>query len=136
MVGDNDARAFGTYTQAGQDYGTTLPWTRMLLVSVLYVNQEMVLRLGAVTSVGHARLVPERLGEFLGAFSVIDPFPADALTVVTEFIVARLSRGCRRAGAGAHHRAGNRRAQLKQDAVTDHGQMAKTSHDIHRTATS
>ena len=33
--------------------------------------------------------------------------------------VTRLSRGCRRAGAGAHHRAGNRRAQLKQDAVTD-----------------
>jgi hypothetical protein len=24
MVGDNDAGAFGTYTQAGQDYGTTL----------------------------------------------------------------------------------------------------------------
>jgi hypothetical protein len=24
MVGDNDAGAFGTYTQAGQEYGTTL----------------------------------------------------------------------------------------------------------------
>ena len=24
MVGDNDAGAFGTYTQAGQNYGTTL----------------------------------------------------------------------------------------------------------------
>ena len=49
MVGDNDAGAFGTYTQAGQDYGTTLLWTLVLLVPVLYVNQEMVLRLGAVT---------------------------------------------------------------------------------------
>src|SRR3984885_12790877 len=27
MVGDNDAGAFGTYTQAGQNYGTTLLWT-------------------------------------------------------------------------------------------------------------
>jgi hypothetical protein len=49
MVGDNDAGAFGTYAQAGQDYGTTLLWTLLLLVPVLYVNQEMVLRLGAVT---------------------------------------------------------------------------------------
>src|SRR6266478_4087260 len=42
MVGDNDAGAFGTYTQAGQDYGTTLLWTLLLLIPVLYVNQEMV----------------------------------------------------------------------------------------------
>jgi len=46
MVGDNDAGAFGTYAQAGQDYGTTLLWTLLLLIPVLYVNQEMVLRLG------------------------------------------------------------------------------------------
>jgi Mn2+/Fe2+ NRAMP family transporter len=35
MVGDNDAGAFGTYTQAGQDYGTALLWTLVLLVPVL-----------------------------------------------------------------------------------------------------
>ncbi|MDP9095956.1 MAG: divalent metal cation transporter, partial [Pseudomonadota bacterium] len=60
MVGDNDAGAFGTYTQAGQNYGTALLWTLLMLVPVLYVNQEMVLRLGAVTGVGHARLILER----------------------------------------------------------------------------
>ena len=86
MVGDNDAGAFGTYTQAGQDYGTTLLWTLLLLVPVLYVNQEMVLRLGAVTGVGHARLILERFGRFWGAFSVIDLFLLNALTIVTEFI--------------------------------------------------
>src|SRR5580704_5571371 len=64
MVGDNDAGAFGTYTQAGQDYGTTLLWTLALLIPVLYVNQEMVLRLGAVSGVGHARLILERFGRF------------------------------------------------------------------------
>jgi hypothetical protein len=36
MVGDNDAGAFGTYTQAGQDYGTALLWTLALLIPVLY----------------------------------------------------------------------------------------------------
>ena len=86
MVGDNDAGAFGTYTQAGQNYGTTLLWTLMLLVPVLYVNQEMVLRLGAVSGVGHARLILERFGKFWGTFSVIDLFLLNALTIVTEFI--------------------------------------------------
>jgi NRAMP (natural resistance-associated macrophage protein)-like metal ion transporter len=86
MVGDNDAGAFSTYTQAGQDYGTTLLWTLLLLVPVLYVNQEMVLRLGVVTGVGHARLILERFGKFWGVFSVIDLFLLNALTIVTEFI--------------------------------------------------
>src|SRR6202049_3050345 len=86
MVGDNDAGAFSTYTQAGQNYGTTLLWTLVLLIPVLYVNQEMVLRLGAVSGVGHARLILERFGRFWGAFSVIDLFLLNALTIVTEFI--------------------------------------------------
>jgi Mn2+/Fe2+ NRAMP family transporter len=63
-----------------------LLWTLLLLVPVLYVNQEMVLRLGAVTGVGHARLIFERFGKFWGAFSVIDLFILNGLTIVTEFI--------------------------------------------------
>src|ERR1700733_9182015 len=91
MVGDNDAGAFGTYTQAGQNYGTTLLWTLLFLIPVLYVNQEMVLRLGVVSGVGHARLILERFGRFWGAFSVIDLFVLNALTIVTEFIGISLS---------------------------------------------
>lgn len=86
MVGDNDAGAFGTYAQAGQNYGYTLLWTLLLLVPVLFINQEMVVRLGAVTGVGHARLILERFGKFWGAFSVIDLFLLNALTIVSEFI--------------------------------------------------
>ncbi len=91
MIGDNDAGAFATYGQAGQNYGTRLLWTLLLLVPVLYVNQEMVLRLGAVTGVGHARLILERFGKFWGAFSVIDLFLLNALTIVTEFIGVSLA---------------------------------------------
>ncbi len=93
MVGDNDAGAFSTYGQAGQNYGTALLWTLLLLVPVLYVNQEMVLRLGAVTGVGHARLILERFGKFWGAFSVIDLFVLNGLTIVTEFIGISLALG-------------------------------------------
>jgi len=93
MCGDNDAGAFSTYGQAGQNYGTRLLWTLLLLVPVLYVNQEMVLRLGAVTGVGHARLILERFGKFWGAFSVIDLFILNALTIITEFIGITLAAG-------------------------------------------
>jgi len=93
MIGDNDAGAFSTYGQAGQNYGTHLLWTFILLIPVLYVNQEMVLRLGAVTGVGHARLILERFGRFWGAFSVIDLFLLNALTIITEFIGITLAAG-------------------------------------------
>ncbi len=86
MVGDNDAGGVATYSQAGQNYGTSLLWTLILLIPVLIVNQEMVVRLGAVTGVGHARLIRERFGRFWGLFSVGDLFVLDFLTIVTEFI--------------------------------------------------
>jgi len=93
MIGDNDAGAFSTYGQAGQVYGTKLLWTLILLIPVLYVNQEMVLRLGAVTGVGHARLILSRFGKFWGAFEVIDLFLLNGLTIVTEFIGITLAAG-------------------------------------------
>lgn len=93
MVGDNDAGGVATYAQAGQNYGMALLWTLALLIPVLYVNQEMALRLGAVTRVGHARLIFERFGKFWGAFSVGDLLILNALTIVTEFIGVALALG-------------------------------------------
>jgi Mn2+/Fe2+ NRAMP family transporter len=91
MFGDNDAGGVSTYAQAGQDYGTRLLWVLVLLVPVLVVNQEMVVRLGAVTGVGHARLIHERFGRVWAAFSVGDLVLVNALTIVTEFIGVALA---------------------------------------------
>jgi Mn2+/Fe2+ NRAMP family transporter len=91
MVGDNDAGGVATYSQAGQNYGTSLLWVLILLIPVLIVNQEMVVRLGAVTGVGHARLINERFGRFWGWFSVGDLFLLNFLTIVTEFIGVSLA---------------------------------------------
>jgi len=91
MVGDNDAGGVATYAQAGQNYGYSLLWTLLLLIPVLIVNQEMVVRLGAVTGVGHARLINERFGRFWGWFSVGDLFILNFLTIVTEFIGVSLA---------------------------------------------
>ena len=93
MVGDNDAGGVSTYAQAGQNYGTSLLWVLLLLIPVLIVNQEMVIRLGAVTGVGHARLINERFGRFWGWFSVGDLFVLNFLTIVTEFIGVSLALG-------------------------------------------
>jgi Mn2+/Fe2+ NRAMP family transporter len=86
MVGDNDAGGVSTYAEAGQNYGYSLLWVLLLLIPVLIVNQEMVVRLGAVTGVGHARLINERFGRGWGWFSVGDLFLLNFLTIVTEFI--------------------------------------------------
>ncbi|HUY63918.1 MAG TPA: Nramp family divalent metal transporter, partial [Acidimicrobiales bacterium] len=93
MVGDNDAGGVATYAQAGQNYGLSLLWTLPLLIPVLVVNQEMVVRLGAVTGVGHAKLINERFGRFWGSFSVTDLFVLNFLTIVTEFIGVSLALG-------------------------------------------
>ena len=91
MVGDNDAGGVATYSQAGQNYGTSLLWVLLLLIPVLIVNQEMVVRLGAVTGVGHGKMIFERFGRFWGAFSVGDLFLLNFLTLVTEFIGVSLA---------------------------------------------
>src|SRR5437763_3216824 len=91
MVGDNDAGGVSTYAQAGQNYGTSLLWVLLLLVPVLIVNQEMVVRLGAVTGVGHARLIIERFGRGWGWFEASYLFLQNFLIIVTEFIGVSLA---------------------------------------------
>ncbi len=91
MVGDNDAGGVSTYVQAGQNYGTSLLWVLLLLVPVLIVNQEMVVRLGAVTGVGHGRLIVERFGRAWGLFISSFLFLQNFLIIVTEFIGVSLA---------------------------------------------
>lgn len=55
----------------------------LLLTPVLIVNQELVVRLGAVTGVGQPRLVNERFGKDWGWFSVGDPLALNFLTIAT-----------------------------------------------------
>src|SRR3989475_7562143 len=91
MVGDNDAGGVSTYAQAGQDFGYSLLWTLVLLIPVLIVNQEMVVRLGAVTGVGYARLIKERFGLFWAWFSVGGLFLLNFLIISTELIGVSLA---------------------------------------------
>jgi NRAMP (natural resistance-associated macrophage protein)-like metal ion transporter len=91
MVGDNDAGGVSTYAQAGQNFGYTLLWTLPLLIPVLIVIQEMVARLGAVTGVGHGRLIRERFGRYWGNLSIFSILFLNFLIIITEFIGISLS---------------------------------------------
>src|SRR5438309_1208719 len=91
MVGDNGAGGVSTYAQAGQDFGYSLLWSLLLLIPVLIVNQEMVVRLGAVTGVGYARLISERFGRAWGWFSAGGIFFLNFLTISTEFMGVSLA---------------------------------------------
>ena len=91
MVGDNDAGGVSTYAQAGQNFGYTLLWTLPLLIPVLIINQEMVARLGAVTGVGHGRLIRERFGKRWGNISISSILLLNFLIIITEFIGISLS---------------------------------------------
>jgi Mn2+/Fe2+ NRAMP family transporter len=91
LVGDNDAGGVATYAQAGQDMGYSLLWTLVLLVPVLIVNQEMVVRLGAVTGVGLAKLITERFGKLWGWYTAGALFLLNFLVISTEFIGVTLA---------------------------------------------
>jgi NRAMP (natural resistance-associated macrophage protein)-like metal ion transporter len=86
MGGGNDAGGVQVYLQLGQDYGMKLLWCLVLLFPILFFCQEMVVRLGAVSGVGHGKLIYSRFGKLWGTFSVGDLFIINAVTIVVEFI--------------------------------------------------
>ncbi|MDB5065243.1 MAG: manganese transporter [Chloroflexi bacterium] len=93
MVADNDAGGVATYAEAGQDHGSRLLWMLLLLLPVLIVNQEMAARLGAVSGVGHIRLILARFGRLWSALALGDLVVLCGLTLVTEFIGVRIAAG-------------------------------------------
>jgi Mn2+/Fe2+ NRAMP family transporter len=93
IVTSNDAGGLSLFGQAGQDYGLRFLWLLPVLALVLFVNQEMVARLGAATGAGHARLIFERFGRRWGMFAVGDLLLLNLLTIVTEFIGVSLALG-------------------------------------------
>jgi Mn2+/Fe2+ NRAMP family transporter len=91
MAADNDAGGISTYAQAGQDYGVRIVWLVVLLMPVLFINQEMAARLGAVTGAGHAQLITARFGKRWGGFALADLLALNLLTLVTEFVGVSMS---------------------------------------------
>jgi Mn2+/Fe2+ NRAMP family transporter len=62
MLADTDAGSAIVAAQSGAQWGYRLLIWQVLLVPVLYVVQELTLRLGLTTRRGHGELIAERLG--------------------------------------------------------------------------
>ncbi len=62
MLADTDAGSVITAAQSGARWGYKLLLLQVLLIPVLYVVQELTVRLGLVTGRGHGELIRERFG--------------------------------------------------------------------------
>ena len=59
---DNDAGGVATYSIAGAHFGYQMLWMLIVITVMLYVTQEMGMRLGVVTGKGLGDLIRERFG--------------------------------------------------------------------------
>ncbi|MCW2655293.1 MAG: hypothetical protein QOE41_4102 [Mycobacterium sp.] len=62
MLADTDAGSLITASQSGAQWGYRMVLPQLILMPILYVVQEMTVRLGVVTRKGHGALIRERFG--------------------------------------------------------------------------
>ncbi len=70
MLADTDAGSVITAAQSGATWGYKLLLLQLVLAPVLYVVQELTVRLGVATGKGHAELILQQYGRFWAWFSV------------------------------------------------------------------
>ncbi len=71
MLADTDAGSVITAAQSGAGWGYRLLWLQITLIPVLYIVQELTVRLGVVTGQGHAHLIEKHFGRTWAWFSVL-----------------------------------------------------------------
>ena len=70
MLADTDAGSIITAAQSGAQWGYRLLLLQILLMPILFVVQELTVRLGVVTQRGHGELIRERFGRSWAWLSV------------------------------------------------------------------
>lgn len=85
MLADTDAGSIITAAQSGTQWGYKMILPQILLIPILYLVQEVTVRLGIVTGKGHGELIRERFGMKWALLSVVTLFLASVGALVTEF---------------------------------------------------
>lgn len=93
MLADTDAGCIITAAQSGAQWGFKLLLLQFILMPVLYIVQELTVRLGIVTGHGHAHLIKHHFGAFWAWIS--------AGTLIISCIGALLTELSGLAGVGA-----------------------------------
>lgn len=70
MFADTDAGSLITAAQSGAQWGYKLLALQLILIPILFIAQELTVRLGLVTGMGHGELIKQRFGKFWAWLSV------------------------------------------------------------------
>jgi Mn2+/Fe2+ NRAMP family transporter len=85
MLADTDAGSVITAAQSGAKFRYALVLPELLLIPVLYLVQEMTVRLGLTTRLGHGALIRKTFGKPWALLSAVTLFVACVGALVTEF---------------------------------------------------
>lgn len=85
MLADTDAGSLITAAQSGAQWGYRMVLPQLILMPILYVVQEMTVRLGIVTGRGHGALIRERFGRGWAWLSAFTLFASAIGALLTEF---------------------------------------------------
>ena len=85
MLADTDVGSILTAAQSGAQWGYGLLGLQLALVPILFVVQELTVRLGIFTGKGHGELIRESFGTFWAWVSVAGLAVATIGTLLTEF---------------------------------------------------
>ena len=84
MLADTDAGSIITAAQSGAQWGYKLLALQLILIPILFMVQELTLRLGLVTGRGHGDLISERFGKGWAWLSVTTLMVACIGAIVTQ----------------------------------------------------
>lgn len=93
MLADTDAGSLIVSAQSGAQWGYKLLALQFILIPILFIAQELTVRLGLVTGMGHGELIKARFGKIWAWLSVS--------TLVVSCVGAILTEFSGLAGAGA-----------------------------------
>lgn len=85
MMADTDVGSVVTAAQSGAQWGFALLPLEFLLIPVLYIVQELTVRLGIFTGVGHGELICRHCGRKWGWISISGLIVAVFGAMITEF---------------------------------------------------
>ena len=84
MLADTDAGSVVTAAQSGAQWGYRLLLLQFILMPILYIVQELTVRLGIVTGQGHAALIKRHFGQAWAVVSVVTLVVACVGALLTE----------------------------------------------------
>lgn len=85
MLADTDVGSLVTAGQSGAQWGYRLLLVQALLMPILYITQELTVRLGVHTGRGHGELICETFGRFWGYVSAAGLAVATMGALLSEF---------------------------------------------------